>query len=273
MSPSRQAEPEQTSSTRALRGRDKRSYRELCDSDVDDSIGGNENDNGNDAEARRKVKEATRLYYEAKDHEKRDKQALRKKQRRDAIKTVAEDTRDTLASHPFWSQHESFTLFDLGAYLATNQFGIDVEGLSAEEQQLAFAYELVTRMQLIDVQVSPTCPKASSHKDPEAKIKSLEKKSKKPGDYRWICRNKLNKKRGICNFKASVYTGTWFERAHLDHGKVLKIMFCWSTRIKVTEAAMQCGFSVPTDIDWYSFCRSVRLFCFLFPSSASPQHT
>ena len=83
-------------------------------------------------EPREKTSKPRVCTYEAKDKEKRDRQALRTKQRRDAVKSVAEETRDALASHPFWSQHESFTLFDFGVYLATNQFGIDVEGLSVE---------------------------------------------------------------------------------------------------------------------------------------------
>jgi hypothetical protein len=68
---------------------------------------------------------------------------------------------------------------------------------------------------------------------------------------RWRCGRKG------CNTEKSFRAGSFFGKSKLSVKTLVRLLFMWSARTPVTEAAEHAQTSVKTAIDWYSFCRDV----------------
>ncbi|XP_074658658.1 uncharacterized protein LOC141911570 [Tubulanus polymorphus] len=67
--------------------------------------------------------------------------------------------------------------------------------------------------------------------------------------YIWRCPS--------CKSKKSVRADSWFSSSKLSIRTILKVTYWWSRKISLTNVAHECGLSLPTIVDWFSFCREV----------------
>jgi len=65
-----------------------------------------------------------------------------------------------------------------------------------------------------------------------------------------------------CHYYRSMFTGTWFARSHLSISKVCQLNCLWLNLPYPRQFIIktEIGVSVPTVVDWSSFCREVCIF-------------
>lgn len=80
-------------------------------------------------------------------------------------------------------------------------------------------------------------------------------------NYKWRCRHWVkdaHKKKKNCDYGVSINTGTFFAKAKLTHGQIIKFIYFWLDNIPLTLVRKYSD--IPgrrTSVDWASFCREV----------------